>query len=106
MNMNTTTHQVSPMPTSAATKPESKSKRVSFLIPRDMAAAIETVCDADGRNPSEVIRDALRLYLRLRVPSFSPIRPGRRQYSGEELSGIAEILQNDPSYARLRDEKS
>lgn len=82
-----------------------KSKRITFLIPGEMAPAIDAICAADGRSVSEVFRDAMRLYLRARLPGFSLARQGQRQYTNEELARIVERLQNDPGYAQLRAEE-
>jgi Arc/MetJ-type ribon-helix-helix transcriptional regulator len=92
--------------TKIRTSSELKSERISVVIPGAMVAQMEEVSRADSRSTSEIVRDALRLYLRARVPQRVGHRAERRKYSGVELAHVAEMLESDPSYAAIREEAS
>ena len=43
--------------------PSRKSKTITFSLPPEMAEQVQTVMREEGRNMSELVREALRLYM-------------------------------------------
>ena len=65
-----------------------KSKTITFSLPPEMAEEVQRLMREEGRNMSELVREALRLYMEERElrrqerrerPALPPDNPGRRR---------------------------
>ena len=66
-----------------------KSRAITFSLPPEMADEARRVRDEEGRDMSELVREALRFYLEERElrRQATPERPRSRGTEGEENGG-------------------
>jgi metal-responsive CopG/Arc/MetJ family transcriptional regulator len=82
-----------------ATPRAGKTIILSITLPRTMAAMVDQVCERDARNRSELIREALRTYMRTR----SDISDLSEKRSKPVLSSLTEWTDDsDRAYDALR----
>ena len=74
--------------------PRRKSKTITFSLPPEMAEEVQRLMREEGRNMSELVREALRLYMEerelRRQERLERLRSRRTTQKGEEGGEINE----------------
>ena len=74
--------------------PRRKSKTITFSLPPEMAEEVQRLMREEGRNMSELVREALRLYMEerelRRQERLERLRSRRTTQEGEEGGEINE----------------